>query len=461
MKKTGKKTQDTGKPPKNLEELLGAPSPRAVTLWLSYTDHDKRDSQLSALDQKQALSLTGQLTPVTAQDLLESVDPHTALAFLRFLSVPVAAGLLDTMETDDATRVIELMTDEEKQSILRAMEYSHSALVRGLLSWPEDSAASRMRPEFLHVPPEATIQEAVDTARGNPEDLEEGVFVTRGSDQGQVVLGWLSPQSLVLARRADSVTSVMLNAQKIKQWSITPLSDQEKVAHRVRARDSQVVPVMDEDIILGVITSDSVNDILHEEATEDAERQGGSAPLDVPYLKASPFKLWQKRVGWVLALFIAEMYTGTVMRAFEDELEAVVALAFFVPLLIGTGGNVGTQITTTLIRAMAQDGVRLRDIGRVVGKELMTASLMGITMAVAGAFRAFTLGVGWEVLITVGLALACIVLWSSFVASMLPLLLMKLRVDPAVVSGPMIATIVDGTGLMIYFMIAKWVITGL
>lgn len=460
-KKTGKQPQDLGRAPKNLQELLAAPSPRAVALWLADTDHDQRDTQLSALDQNQALTLTGQLTPVTAQDLLESVSPHTAVAFLQFLSVPVAAGLLDTMEADDATRVIELMNDDEKQSILRAMEYSHSALVRGLLSWPEDSAASRMRPEFLRVPPDATVQDAVDTARGNPDDLEEGVFVTRKSEQGEIVLGWLSPQSLVLGKRAEPVTNLMLGSQKIKQWSVKPLADQERVAHRVRARDSQVVPVMDDDVILGVITSDSVNDILHEEATEDAERQGGSAPLDVPYLKASPFKLWQKRVGWVLALFIAEMYTGTVMRAFEDELEAVVALAFFVPLLIGTGGNVGTQITTTLIRAMAQDGVRLRDIGRVMGKELMTALLMGVTMAVAGAFRAFTLGVGLEVLLTVGLALACIVIWSSFIASMLPLLLMKLRVDPAVVSGPMIATIVDGTGLMIYFMIAKWMISAL
>lgn len=154
-------------------------------------------------------------------------------------------------------------------------------------------------------------------------------------------------------------------------------------------------------------------------------------------------------------LFVAEAYTGTVLRAFEDELDAVVSLAFFIPLLIGTGGNTGTQITTTLVRAMATGGVRLRDVGRVLTKEMATAGMIAVAMALAGVIRAFTLGVGWQVMLTVSLSLAAIVLWAAFIASVLPLLLKKTRIDPAVVSAPMIATIVDGTGLMIYFLIAK------
>ena len=154
-------------------------------------------------------------------------------------------------------------------------------------------------------------------------------------------------------------------------------------------------------------------------------------------------------------LFLAAAYTGTVMQAFEDELEAVVVLAFFIPLLIGTGGNTGTQITTTLIRAMSIDNVRLRDVGKVLRKEMATGVMVAAAMAAAGLVRAWTLGVGVPVMITVSVALVAIVLWSAFIASVIPLLLKKLRVDPAVVSGPMISTIVDGTGLIIYFSTAK------
>ena len=447
--------------PGDLREAITTGTPRAMALWLAGTDHVQRDDQLAGLDENQSVALTELLTPETAGELLDSVSPHTALVFLERLPRPVAAGLLDTVDSDDATRIIELMDDGEKQEILRAMEFSHSALVRGLLAWPDESAASRMRPEFLHVGPEATIQQAVEEARKDPDDLEEGVFVTTPTDSGQVALGWLSPSTLVLSSRSLPVTAVMVPAKTLQQWAIPPLADQETVDHRVRARDSQVVPVMDGVLLLGVITSDTVSDILSEEATEDAERQGGSAPLDVPYPKASPGTLWKKRVGWLLVLFIAEMYTGSIMRAFEDELATVVALSFFVPLLIGTGGNVGTQITTTLIRAMSADGVQMKDMGRVLAKELSTGVLIAVTMAAAGLVRAWTLGVAWPVMVTVTVSLAAIVLWSSLVASMLPLILRRVGLDPAVVSAPMIATVVDGTGLLIYFMIAQALIPGL
>lgn len=447
--------------PSSLEDVTVTATPRAMALWLANTDHDARDDQLGSLDTGQAEVITELLTPESARELFESVSPHTALNFLRQVPTPVAAGLLDTLESDDATRIIDLMNDEEARQILRAMEYSHSALVRGLLSWPEDSAASRMRPEFLRVGPEATIQDAVEVSRDDPDGLEEGVFVTSETENGQVALGWLSPTAMVLGRRHHPVTTQMVSASRLQQWSVKPLADQETVAHRVRAFDSEVIPVMDGVYILGVITQDTINDILLEEAREDAEKQGGSAPLEVPYLQASPWVLWSKRVGWLLILFIAAMYTGTVMRAYEGELEEVVALAFFIPLLIGTGGNVATQITTTLIRSMGQDEVQMRDIGRVVWKEVRTSVLLGVTMAAAGAVRAWTLGVTGEVVLTVTISLLGIVLWSSLIAAGLPLILRWTGVDPAVVSGPMIATIVDGTGLLIYFSVAKWVITGI
>ena len=447
--------------PESLTEVLKVSTPRAVALWLNAADHDHMDEQVSELTRDQSVQLTELLTPHSARELLESITPYTAVGFLSELPVPVAAGLVDSLEADDATRIIELMDDDEKAAILRAMEVSHSALVRGLLAWPEDSAASRMRPEFLHVGIDSRVEHAVAAAREEPDDLDEGVFVTEEGTGGQRVLGWLSPNSMVIARRADPVEQHMISADRIRQWAVSPLADQERVAHRIRARESEVVAVMDGPNILGVITKETINDILAEEGTEDAERQGGSAPLDVPYLQASPFKLWSKRIGWLLVLFVAEMYTGNVMKAFEGEIEKIAALAFFIPLLIGTGGNVGTQITTTLVRAMALEGVRMRDMFRIIWKEMRTGVLVAVVMGAAGLVRAWTLGVMWPLMLTVAISLAAIVLWSALMASGLPLILKSVGVDPAVVSGPMIATLVDGTGLLIYFLIAKQLIVGL
>lgn len=447
--------------PRNLSDVLVAGTPRALSLWLADADHDLMGEQVAALDDAGASALTDLLTPASARELLDSIDEYQAFTFLKKLPLPVAAGLLETLDSDDAASVIDYMDEDDTRDVLRAMEFSHSALVRGLLAWPDDSAASRMRPEYLSVDVDATMLDAVEAARQDPEDLEEGVFVTRAESGGNVVLGWLSPHEMVLAKRADLVADHMVAPERVQQWSVKPLADQERVIHRVRTLDSDVVPVMDGPYLLGVITSDTVRDILKEETTEDVEMMGGSAPLDVPYMQASPALLWGKRVIWLLVLFVASMYTSNVMKAFEDVLAAAIALNFFVPLLIGTGGNVGTQITTTLIRAIASDGVTLRDVGKTLWKEFRTGLLIAATMAGAGLIRAWTMGVGWPVTFTVLISLAAIVMWSSLVASILPLILQKVRLDPAVVSAPMISTIVDGTGLLIYFMVARMLIPGL
>ena len=300
--------------PETLREVVAVGTPRALSLWLTDVDHDLMGNQIDDLDVPQAERLTELLTPASARELLESIGDYQAYMFLRKLPLPVAAGLLDTLDADEATQVIELMDEDDRHEVLRAMEYSRSALVRGLLAWPDDSAASRMRPIFLQVGSEATMADAVAVARRDPDSLEEGVFVTEQTSQGQVALGWVSQNAMVLAKRADLVADHMVPADRLQQWSVKPLADQERVVHRVRARDSEVVPVMDGKYILGVITMDSVNEILREETTEDVEMMGGSAPLEVPYMQASPVRLWSKRVVWLLVLFLASMYTSNVMR---------------------------------------------------------------------------------------------------------------------------------------------------
>ena len=190
--------------------------------------------------------------------------------------------------------------------------------------------------------------------------------------------------------------------------------------------------------------------------TADTLQPVKSLPLEKPYLETSAFSLWKKRSVWLLLLFVAEAYTSSVIQHFEEALESAIALAFFIPLLIGTGGNSGTQITSTLVRAMALGEVHLRDVGRVLRKEMTTSLMIAVTLGIAGCIRAWIMGIGLEITLIVSLTLVCITLWSAIVSSVIPMVLKRCGIDPAVVSAPFIATLIDGTGLIIYFKIAQY-----
>ena len=276
--------EDPSKSPDDLEEAVDLGTSAAVTSWLGETSNLNRGSQLDDLDHDRAAKLAVLLTPDTAEELLESVSPHTALHFLRKVPEPVVGGLLDALDSDVATRIVDLMDEDEVLQALHFMAVSHATVVRGLLAWPDESAASRMRAEYIHVGPDATMEDAVVAAREEPEDVEDGVFVTEGAEGEQRLLGWLSPAVLLASTPNSVVTDEMMPYDQLKQWALKPLADQEAVAQRVRAYNSQIVPIVEDELLLGVISLDQARDIAREEATEDAELQGGSSPLDVPYL---------------------------------------------------------------------------------------------------------------------------------------------------------------------------------
>jgi magnesium transporter len=207
--------------------------------------------------------------------------------------------------------------------------------------------------------------------------------------------------------------------------------------------------------LLGVITIDDVVDVLEEEATEDIQRLGGAQPLDQPYLTTRISLVTRKRIGWLLLLFLTESLTGTVLRHFEGELQSVVALAFFVPLLIGTGGNAGSQTTSTIIRALAVGDIDLGDALRSFWHELRVGILLGVGMAAIAYLRALTWGSDQGLALTVSLAIFTIVIWANALGAMLPILAARLKIDPTVVSGPVMSTLVDATGLFIYFTVAR------
>lgn len=430
-------------------------SSQSVAAWLkSVPVSIERSRRLAKLSRVELHRLGTVLDADSAVELFESVDDELTARALGAMVPTDAARALDALDTDHAADVLRELAEPLREEVLSALPPERAIAMRGLLRWPEDSVAAHMVPEALTVRPEMTVAEAVANLRADVavsrSDSRTGAYVYV-TDPDLHLLAVVAFRDLVLAE-ADQTVSAMMNTDLL---SVSPLTDAEEAAQALMDYNLVAVPVVDaEGRLLGILTENTAGDIAEEEATEDAERQGGSEPLEVPYLRASPWLLWRKRIGWLLLLFVAEAYTGTVLRAFEDELEAVVALAFFIPLLIGTGGNTGTQITTTLVRAMAMGQVRLRDVPTVLAKELSTGVLIALTMATAAVIRAWTLGVGPEVTLTVSLTVAAIVVWSAFVASILPPVLKKLRVDPALVSAPLIATIVDGTGLIIYFGIA-------
>lgn len=434
----------------SLREAVEMDTTKAIELWLEIeSDPTERERQIAALSADARAKLGGLLDAHTGPELLTTIDAHLAAKVLKAAPVEAAAGVVSTLDAPHAAEILRRFDNPRRDSLLDAMVIDRARMLRGVLSWPEDSVAAHMQPDALTVAPTSTVAQAVDQIRehaaGRPHG-SAGAYVYVVGPEG-ILLGAVRLRALVLTPADRPVEALMDDPV-----TVAPLTDVEDAAMTLIDHQLDELPVVDaENRLLGVLTEDDAVQVAEQEATEDAERQGGSAPLEVPYLQASPWLLWRKRIVWLLVLFAAEAYTGTVLRAFEEEMEAVVALAFFIPLLIGTGGNTGTQITTTLVRAMGTGQVRFRDVPAIVTKEMSTGALIAIAMAAAALVRSWTLGVGPQVTLTVCLTVAAIVMWASLVSSVLPLVLKKMKVDPAVVSAPMIATIVDGTGLMIYF----------
>jgi magnesium transporter len=387
--------------------------------------------------------------------LLEELSPAEAARILRTLSAPEAAQLLEDMDPDDAADVVEQLPSRDANEILVRMRPSEAAEIRELAFYPPDSAGGIMTPAFVAVTRDATAAEAISAIRRLVDQAETVNYVYVVDDRRRL-LGVLSLYRLMLS----STTTPVVDLMAPTTVRVRATADQEVAARLLTDRNLLAVPVVDdEDRLLGIITEDDVADVLQAEATEDIERLGGSQPLNAPYRLSSVRLLVRKRVVWLLVLFIAEAYTGTVLRGFETELATVVALCFFIPLLIGTGGNIGSQTVTLIVRAMAIGEVTLRDVGWIVFRELRVGLIMGLVMGVVGFAQAALLGVGSDIGLVVGLTLVAISAWSATVAAALPLVLRRLRVDPAVVSAPFISTLVDGTGLIIYFEIARAVLS--
>lgn len=314
-----------------------------------------------------------------------------------------------------------------------------------------DAIAQYMRTDFITLPDHLSVNGAREyfVSQLTTDDIPGQVFVVAG----KALRGVLSIKRLL----QEKDTSLNINHLTDScLFHVKPDDERAQVVAELAERELDLVAVVEKGELVGCLMEKEIAHLQEDDVTEDVQLQGATLPLEKPYLEISPWTLWKKRSVWLLLLFVAEAYTSSVLQHFEEALESAIALAFFIPLLIGTGGNSGTQITSTLVRSMALGEVRLRDMGRVIRKEVSTSLLIALTLGLAGCLRAWMMGIGVEITLIVSLTLVCITLWSAVVSSVIPMVLKRIGIDPAMVSAPFIATLIDGTGLIIYFKIAQY-----
>ena len=414
---------------------------------------------LNQLTLAEAASVIMMLPVPRAVEVLDQPTMTRRATILEKLEPSRAARVLEGMAADERTDIVQQMGEHERRRLLPKLSAEVRAEMERLLQYPDHTAGGIMTTEFVRLEPSMTVSAALKHIRSVAREKESIYACYVLEPATGRLLGSLSLRDLVMAELDRPITEIM----RRKPVTVAALDEQETVAHRIAKYNLLAVPVIEKDgSVVGFVTVDDVIDVLIEEQTDDILKMGAVEPgaLDRPYFENPILRVVRKRIGWLLLLFVAETFTGTVLRHYEGELAAVVALSFFIPLLIGTGGNAGSQTVTTIIRSIALGEIRLKDAWRVLGREATTGVIVGLLVGGVAFGRALLWGAHMPLAITVAITVLTICTWSTTVGSLIPIAAERFGVDPAVLSAPLITTLVDATGLIIYFRIAK-VILGL
>ena len=388
--------------------------------------------------------LVEELHPADSADIFISLEEDERILFLKALPVTDQVGVLE--ELDDELRAETFEKIAPDMATRLAVEMSSD----------EGTAGALMTPDFVDLDAEMTVAQAIDRIREVAEEVETIYYAYAVSPEGSL-RGVVSLRSLVTAKPQTKLTELMDTEHLI---AVKGDTDQEEVAQIISKYDLLAVPVVDDaGHLLGIVTVDDVVDVVEEETTEDVQKLSGMAPLEESYFRASFFRMLRSRAGWLIVLFFGELLTGTALRAYEESIAGALALVFFIPLIVSAGGNPGSQSAGLLIRALALGEVVPKQAWRVALREAGTGLILGVILAVIGALRALLWpDVGPEIALVVGLALLFIVSFGAVVGALMPIFIKSLGLDPAVASTPLIATLVDVTGMVIYFQIARAVL---
>ncbi len=447
-------------------------------------DIENLESEISiedtAEDQAQWVKMTeswGSLSPVErrekfaalprtdAEELFLSLKPHDQAELIAEASALEKRSWVRILAPDDVADLIQDLGPSYKEEVLSLLDPQTRREVTALLAYAEDNAGGLMSSRFVRLRPDMSVDEAISYIRIQSKTHVETIYYAYVIEADQTLVGVVSFRELFSAAPHKKIREIM----KTDLIKIPVSLDQEQIAKIFSQHNMMALPVIDEwDHIKGIVTFDDIANVLQEEATEDIQKLGAVEALDLPYMRTPFWEMIQKRAGWLVILFVGEMLTASAMGYFQMELEKAVVLAMFIPLIISSGGNSGSQASTLIIRALALGEIQLRDWLRIFLRELFSGLVLGLILGLVGLSRILLwptreklYGTHYDLIaVTVAMSVLGCVLWGTLSGSMLPLLLKKMGLDPATASAPFVATLVDVTGLVIYFSMAHLILSG-
>lgn len=418
------------------------------------------------LSYDERLDVFRNLNRADLEDLFINLDTDSQAEMYGILNLEDRRNWIRILDADDITDLIQALGDEFKQDAFNLLDNYSRAEVKALLAYEEDVAGGLMNPRFTRLRPEFTVDQAIKYLYAQSQGKTETIYYGYVCDKNQILQGVVSLRELFKSAPSMPICDLM-NKDLV---TISADEAQEEVAKLFSTHNFLAIPVVDEkNVMQGIVTFDDIVSVVQEEATEDIQKIGGTQALDAPYLQIDFLEMIKKRAGWLLFLFVGEMFTATAMQRYEGEIQRAVVLALFIPLVISSGGNAGSQATTLIIRALALGEVRLQDWFKVFLREIGSGVCLGAILGSIGLVRIIlwpnsTVVYGEHYLaiaMVVSISLVGVVLWGSLAGSMLPFILRFFKLDPATASAPFVATVVDVTGLVIYFTVAKFFLTGI
>ncbi|HSH05439.1 MAG TPA: magnesium transporter [Anaerolineae bacterium] len=441
------------------------PTPEEIDVLLNRNEDERLYNRLMLLHPADIAELLDDLLPevavavfnllpvAVASEVLDETRSRVRAELVDKIDDEVLADLLDDLPMDDAAEFLEDLPPEIAEKLLSLMEPGEAQEVQRLLSYDEDTAGRLMTQDVVVVRRHWTVNETLNHLR-NLKDMETFYYLYV-VDRHYHLVGVVPLRRLLMATPLQKLDKLVLSDVS----TVLATADQEELAEMVSKYDYFAIPVVEPGgRFLGVVTVDDVLDIVAEETTEDIQKLGGSSPLDQPYFALTTMQLVRKRIVWLLFLFGTSILTDSVINAFDYVLVAVGSLKLFMPVITGTGGNAGSQTVTTIIRAMAVGEIRMSDLGRTLRREMAVGLMMGVILAMFGFVRAAIFNIQWEVALVLSLTLPVVVVWATTVATVVPIVVERYKIDPTVVSAPVITTLIDASGLFIYFSLAKWIL---
>ena len=408
-----------------------------------------------ALDDSKLPLLFRLLPKELAAETFVEMDEETQELLIHGFSDTELKEVVDELYVDDMVDIVEEMPANVVKRILRSADSETRKAINEILKYPDDSAGSIMTTEYVTLRPNMTVEDAIKRIRRTGLD-KETIYTSYVISDNRKLVGLLSMKTLLLSDDDDVVEDIM----ETNVISVKTLDDQEEVANCFKKYDFLAIPVVDNEYrLVGIVTVDDAIDVMEDEVTEDMEMMAAITPTDKPYLKTGVFETWYKRIPWLLLLMISATFTGMIITGFEEALASQVILTAFIPMLMDTGGNSGSQASVTVIRGISLDEIQFKDIFRVVWKEARVALLCGATLALANFVKLMVFDrVSMEIAMVVCMTLVITVLCAKIIGCVLPMLAKKIGFDPAVMASPFITTAVDAISLMVYFNIASVVL---